>query len=432
MSGPLTGLRLLDLTSFLSGPSATQLLGDLGADVIKVEPPAGDTTRPVPPYFVGPDSAYFLANNRNKRSVVIDLKTAGGIEVARRLIAEVDVVVDNFRPGVLERLGLAPAAQLARHPALIWASISGFGQDGPDRERPAYDMIVQALSGVMSLTGEPGGSPVRLGIPAGDIVAGLYAVVGVLAAWAERARTGRGAWVDASMLDGQLAMLSYQAVYSTVGGVVPGPQGSGHDSIPTYRTFTGSDGRDVAVAANTEPMWRSLCDALSLHDLASDPRFSDLAGRLRNRDQLWALLEPAFASRTAAAWAERLERYGVPVAPIRTVPEALDAARSDGRQMIRRLEHPDGRNVEVLGSPVRFHGEEPTVWRYPPALGEHTTEVLTEILGLDTPQIAALTRSGAIGGPLGGPAVENNHDTAGEDVPGGAIRQRARHQEWAL
>jgi CoA:oxalate CoA-transferase len=256
---PLTGITVVDFTTFLSGPFCCQILGDLGARVIKVEPPAGDLTRSIPPHFVGPDSAYYLSTNRNKESVVIDLKNSAGRALARQLIEHGDVVVENYRPGVAARLGLDPRQLHEEHPQLIWASISGFGQTGPDRDRPAYDMIVQALSGAMSLTGEPGRPAVRLGLPVGDLVAGMYAALGIIAALFDRTRTGKGRLLDVAMLDSLLSMLSYQGVYTTVSGIAPQPQGARHDSIPTYRTFTGGDGREFAVTANTERMWRTLC-----------------------------------------------------------------------------------------------------------------------------------------------------------------------------
>ncbi|SNT36299.1 CaiB/BaiF CoA transferase family protein [Rhodococcoides kyotonense] len=398
-TGPLSKIIVLDLTTFLSGPSATQLLGDLGADVIKLEPLCGDMTRTIPPYSVGPDSAYYLANNRNKRCIAVDLKREAGHRILTSLLDQVDVVVENFRPGVLERLGLDVDAIQAERPALIWVSISGFGQDGPMSRLPAYDMIVQAQSGVMSLTGEPGGPPVRLGIPAGDVVAGLYSVIGLLAALIARKESGRGRWVDAAMLDGQLAMLSYQAVYSMVGNMTPGPQGSRHDSIPTYRTFTGSDSREFAVTANTERMWHALCEAIGVPDLPLDERFHSPARRLANREALWEIVEPRFLSTTAAEWVSILNAKGVPAGLIKTVPEALADARDADRGMVRRMTHADGRTVEVLGSPVMFRNEDPPEFRYPPALGEHSEQVLTELLGYAPEEIRLLTEAGVVVSP---------------------------------
>src|SRR5919199_2856615 len=273
MRPALAGIRVLDLTQVISGPYATQILGDLGADVIKVEPPQGDLARTMPPHFVGPDSVYYVAVNRNKRSLAVDLKRPEGLDLVRRLALASDVVVENFRPGVLDRLGLPLDALRAAHPGLIWCSVSGFGQDGPYRDKPAYDMIVQALSGGMSLTGEPGGPAVRSGLPIGDIAAGLYAVVAILAALRRRDRTGRGDVIDIAMLDCQAAMLTYQAAYYLHSGRVPGRQGSGHDSIPTYRSFATRNGVEIVVTAISERMWRNLARALGLEALVEDPRF---------------------------------------------------------------------------------------------------------------------------------------------------------------
>jgi crotonobetainyl-CoA:carnitine CoA-transferase CaiB-like acyl-CoA transferase len=370
MSQPvLSGYKVLDLTTFLSGPFCTQVLADLGADVVKVEPPAGDSSRHIPPHFVGDDSAYYLANNRNKRSVVADLKTEAGQAFVLELIAKADVVVDNYRPGVLQRLNIDPAKICAAYPALIWASISGFGQNGPWKDRPAYDMIVQAESGVMSLTGEPDRPSVRLGIPAGDTVAGLYATIAINAALAHRERSGVGQMIDVSMLDCQLAMLSYQSAYALIAGVTPGPQGARHDSIPTYRSFVARDGRQVVITANTTRMWEGLCAALELPDLKSDPRFASGRLRLENKKALWAILEPAFLTRDARDWVSVLEEADVPVALIKSVPEALDDARSYGRGMITQLDNGTDPAIDVVGNPIKMAGQPATADRYPPTLG---------------------------------------------------------------
>ena len=394
---PLAGTRVLDMTTFLSGPFCTQILADLGADVVKVEPPAGDSSRHIPPHFVGPDSAYFLANNRTKRSIAVDMREPDGQSLVRDLIGTVDVVVENFRPGVPARLGLDIDALRAAKPGLIWASITGFGLDGPWAKRPAYDMIVQAMSGVMSLTGEPGRPSVRLGIPAGDTVAGLYAAVAINAALAERARTGRGRHVDVGMLDCQLAMLSYQSAYALIGGATPGPQGAGHDSIPTYRAFTARDGRQIAVTANTERMWAGLCRALGREALVQDDRFSDGRSRLANREALWAELASAFAERDGDEWTAILTDNDVPNALIKTVPEALEDARASGRGMIVEIDDGSGRTIEVVGSPIRMGAGVPAPAAYPPALGADGADVLADWLGLGTTQVETLTERGILG-----------------------------------
>ncbi|HEY0535633.1 MAG TPA: CaiB/BaiF CoA-transferase family protein [Actinoplanes sp.] len=395
MRPPLDGIRVLDLTTFLSGPFCTQILADLGAEVVKLEPPDGDASRHIPPYFVDGDSAYYLAHNRNKRSIAVDLKTAGGLRVARELIARSDVVVENFRPGVAARLGLDPVALRAGQRGLIWASISGFGQHGPRRDRPAYDIVVQALSGVMSLTGVAGDPAMRLGVPAGDLVGGMYAAMAVLAALAARERTGEGRIADISMLDGQLSLLSYQAVYATVGGITPQPQGSRHDSIPTYRSFTARDGREFVVAANTDRMWRELCAVLEVPELTADPRFADGRSRLRHQDDLSPLLEKAVGARDAADWVAALVPRSVPAALIETVPEALADARDAGRDMVVPVTSPSGRVVQTLATPIRYEGSVPPEPRYPPRLGQDAAEILTE-LGYSPEAVAELVAVGAV------------------------------------
>lgn len=367
---PLDGVRVVDLTTFLSGPFATQILADLGADVVKVESPGeGDSSRSIPPYFIDGDSAYFLSTNRNKRSIVLDLQEPSDGLRLKSLIARADIVVDNFRPRAISKLGLSPEASIADRPTLIWASITGFGQTGTRRDRPAYDMIVQALSGVMSMTGEPGGSAVRLGIPAGDTVAGVFAVVGILATLSDVRRGGPGRWIDISMLDAQLAMTSYQAAYTLISGVAPGKQGARHDSISTYRSFVGSDGREFVVTANTERMWRGMCRALNRPELISDPLFADSSSRLANRERLWADLESAFQAKPAAEWVRLLEANDVPCAVIRNVKEALDEARLDDRGLIAHVRDAERGEFDAVRTPIRIVGCEPVSDRFPPRLG---------------------------------------------------------------
>ncbi|WP_157497405.1 CaiB/BaiF CoA transferase family protein [Leifsonia sp. Leaf264] len=393
---PLTGIRIIDLTTFLSGPSATQLLGDLGADVIKVEALSGDSSRAIAGPELDGDSAYFLANNRNKRSIALDLKSPRGREVLERLIAGADIVIDNFRPGVTARLGLAPERLLEEHPALIWTSISGFGQEGPWRDRPAYDMVVQALSGVMSLNGHVGSPAARLGIPAGDVVAGLYAVIGILSALHARSETGRGRIVDVSMLRGQLAMLSYQALYTNLNGVAPGPQGAAHDSIATYRSFRGLDGREFVVTANTPRMWEDLCRVLGVEELIVDERFVDAARRLANKDALSEILESRVMKRPAAEWVELLTAASVPVAPVKNVLEALGDARAadDGSLLTVSNESAEFENV---ATPIRFVDTTEVEPVYPPALGQDSVRILTAELGYTDDEVTALVTAGIVG-----------------------------------
>ncbi|MEM8865472.1 MAG: CoA transferase [Planctomycetota bacterium] len=397
-SQPLAEYRVLDLTTFLSGPYCTQVLADLGADVVKVESPAGDSSRHIPPHFVGDDSAYFLANNRNKRSLAVDLKHPRGVELLRRLINSADVVVENYRPGVLARLGIDVSELLEQQPRLIWASISGFGQNGPNRDRPAYDMIVQAMSGAMSLTGEPGRPAARLGIPAGDTVAGLYAAIAINAALADRERTGHGRQIDVAMLDCQLSMLSYQSAYALIGGVTPGPQGAGHDSIPTYRSFTGRDSREFVVTANTEKMWLAMCRVIEREVLTNDPRFTDGKSRHRNREELWGILEPSFAERDANEWVDRLVEAGVPAAMIKNVPEALEEARTSERDMICEMKTNEGRSIEVVGNPIHFVDGQSDARRatYPPTLGADASSIFADWLEADASRLAELFDTGVL------------------------------------
>lgn len=389
---PLEGLRVIDLTTFLSGPSATQLLGDLGAEIIKVESLDGDSSRAIAGPTILGTSAYFLANNRNKRSIAVNLKSPRGLDVVKRLIADADIVVENFRPGVTARLGLDPAEILADQPALVWASISGFGQDGPLRDRPAYDMVVQALGGVMSLNGHPDSPAARLGIPAGDVVAGLYAVIGVLAALQSRRETGRGRIVDVSMLRGQLAMLSYQALYTFIKGVAPGPQGAGHDSIATYRSFKGADGRELVVTANTPRMWEGMCQVLGVEELVDDDLFRDAASRLHNKERLWAILEARFAERPAAEWIELLSAQSVPVAPVKNVLEALTDARAaqDGSLVVVRDEANGEGTFENVATPIHFADTVEVEPTYPPTLGQDTIDILIGELGYAVPEVESM------------------------------------------
>ncbi len=382
-AGPLHGLRVLDFTQFLSGPFGTMVLGDLGADVVKVEPPAGELSRTIPPHFVGEDSVYYLSVNRNKRSVVADLKNPVDLERIRALALTADVVVENFKPGVLERLGLRYEDLAAERPGLVWCSISGFGQTGPWRDWPAYDMMVQALSGGMSLTGEPGQQPVRSGIPLADISAGLFGVIGILSALHEARTTGQGRWVDVAMLDCQLSMLSYQAAYHLHSGVVPGPQGRAHDSIPTYRAFAAGDGASVVVTANTEAMWREMARVLGCADLLTDPRYASNADRFQHREALWAVLDAAFLARPAREWVERLLAVNVPAGLVNTLDAALSSEHAGARGMVMPLtdEQDPARQIRVAGNPIRFEGEPAAPSRFPPWLGQHTAEVASDWLG---------------------------------------------------
>ncbi|MBI4294115.1 MAG: CoA transferase [Betaproteobacteria bacterium] len=389
-SKPLAGVRVLDLTQFLSGPYATMILGDLGAEVIKVEPPQGDATRTIPPNFVGEDSAYYLSINRNKRSIVVDLKKPQGRELVLRLAKASDIVIENYRPGVMDRLGLGYGELSRANPAIIWASISGFGQDGPYRDYPAYDMIVQALSGGMSLTGESGRPAVRAGIPIGDLAAGMFSVIGILAALHECKAAGRGKRIDVAMLDCQVSMLCYQAAYYLVSGKVPGPQGREHDSFATYRTFEAGDGVSVVVCANTEKMWQDMARILGLNELVDDARFRTNADRHEHRGALGPLMEAAFLRRPAQEWILDFKQAGIPVGVVNKLDHALSDPHVLHRNMVVHMNDEAGHEVRVAGNPVKFTGEPESPPAYPPRFGSDTRSVLSDVLGCSAQEIASL------------------------------------------
>ncbi|MBI2998396.1 MAG: CoA transferase [Deltaproteobacteria bacterium] len=371
---PLRGVRLLDLTQFLAGPFCTQILADLGAEIIKIEPQAGDPSRALPPYFYKGEGAYFLAINRSKRSVVLDLATEGGRNVFYDLVRRADVVVEAYRPGVVQKLGVDYETLKAINPRIVYCSISGFGQDGPYATRPAYDMIVQALSGAMSLTGEIGGRPVRSGTPIGDLNAGQFAVTAILAALWERERSGTGQFIDVAMLDVQVAMLCYLAQYYLISGDVPGLQGRGHMSIPTYNAFRARDGRDVLICANTERMWQQLCQALEMAELANDPRFETNERRHANRAELEPILERAFALHDSGDLLARFHEHGIPSAPVNSVAEALADPQVVHRQMVREVPHTLGGAIRMLGNPIKFSRSREGDFTSPSTLGQHTAK----------------------------------------------------------
>jgi crotonobetainyl-CoA:carnitine CoA-transferase CaiB-like acyl-CoA transferase len=386
---------VLDLTLFLSGPFGTQILGDLGAEIIKVEPKGGDMTRQLPPNFVAGDSAYYHSINRNKKSMVIDYKRPEGLDLLKQLVANCDVLIENQKPGALAEHGISYATMSGVNPRLIYCSISGFGQHGPDRDRPAYDMVVQALSGGMSLTGEPGGKPVRAGIPVGDLAGGMYAAIGILAALEARHLTGKGQYIDIGMLDCQIAMLTYQAAYYLQSGTVPGPQGRGHESIPTYRSFTARDGRDVVVCANTDRMWHSLCGAAGLHQLRDDPQLQSRQGRYRHGDMIIAAFDRVFAERDAAEWVALLREAGIPVATVNTLDQALNSEQVRQRNMILALTNADGEQLRVAGNPIKTSGLQEQ-HAFPPKLAANTADILRSVLQLGDAEIAALQADGIV------------------------------------
>ena len=392
--GPLEGIRVLDLTRVLAGPYATQSLGDLGAEVIKVEPPQGDDTRNFPP-FVGRESHYFLALNRSKKSVVIDLKQEAGKDLLRRLVAKSDILIENYRPGVMDKLGLGYEALSAINPGLIYCSISGFGQSGPLRDKPSFDIVTQAMSGALSVNGEKGRPPVKLGLPIGDMVGGVYGPIAILAALHERSQTGRGREIDISLNDGLMGMLGYLAQLSFVTGEDPQPVGSMHPTIVPYGSFQAADGY-IIIAVLSETFWPKLCQALERADLAKDERFATLPDRREHREVLEEIISKVVASKTVAEWERRLEDHDVPYAPILGVSAALSHPHAQAREMVVTAVHRDIGEMRMTGRPVKFPGATQAALTAPPALGEHTREVLRDLLDVTDDEFRALSESGAV------------------------------------
>jgi crotonobetainyl-CoA:carnitine CoA-transferase CaiB-like acyl-CoA transferase len=375
---PLSGVRILDLSRVLAGPLATQVLGDLGADVIKVERPGdGDDTRHWGPPFVGSDAAYYLSLNRNKRSVTVDLKATEGVDAVRRLAAGSDVVIENFRPGLMAELGIAPEDLRRETPGLITCSLTAFNEDTPEATtRPGYDIMVQALSGLMSVTGEPGGEPVKAGVALLDVVCGLQAAIGILAALHERERTGRGRHVSVSLFDASVAAMVNQAANHLIGGIVPGPMGTAHPNICPYQAFHASD-RPFILAAGNERLFRRTCEVVGHTAWADDPRFVTNEERVRHRDELIPLLEDAFATKPAEQWIDALETASVPCALIRAIDEVF--ASPEGAALVESVDDPArGTTLRLVRDPIRFDGRVLDTRRPPPLLGEHTDEILRE------------------------------------------------------
>jgi len=385
----LDGLRILELTQVMAGPFCGQVLADMGADVIKVEPPEGDTTRRSLGFRMrGDDTAAFLAVNRNKRSLTLDLKSGDHQAVFHRLARDADVVLENYRPGVAARLGADWETLSALNPRLVYASVSGFGQTGPYAQRPGYDLVAQGLSGVMSVTGEPGGDPVKCGIPIGDLSAGLFCAVAILSALIARERTGRGQRIDTSLFEGALALSIWETAELWATGRVPEPLGSAHRLTAPYQALRTRDGH-ITVGGNTQPLWERLCEAIGRPELVGDPRFASNDARMEHRAELVAELESATATRDADEWVATLSEAGVPCGPIHDYRQVFEDPHTQAREMEVELEHPVEGTIRALGIPVKLSDTPGAIRRPAPLLGEHTAEVLREV-GLSDAEIAAL------------------------------------------
>ncbi|MFV0492741.1 MAG: CaiB/BaiF CoA transferase family protein [Pseudorhodobacter sp.] len=405
MTLPLKGLRVLDLSRILAGPSCAQTLGDLGADVIKVERPGtGDDIRGWGPPFLKDaegretqESAYFMSTNRNKRSLTLDIASEEGLAIANGLVDQSDVLIENFKVGDLVRRGLGWEQVHKRNPKLVYCSITGFGQTGPYASRPGYDFIIQGMGGLMSITGEATGQPMKVGVPISDIMSGMYAAISILAALRERDMTGEGRHIDISLFDCQAGWLYNQASNYLVGGREPGRLGNAHPNIVPYETFTTADGH-INVGVGNDNQYRRLCTVLGRTDLAEDPRFATNTLRLKNREAILAEIREAFLGRNSADWLEALTGAGLPCGPINTIPEVFEDPHIRNRGLVQDVRHSAAPDVltKVMRTPIRMSGKDFRIRHPPPMVGEHTDEVLSDLLGYDAGRISELRERGIV------------------------------------
>jgi crotonobetainyl-CoA:carnitine CoA-transferase CaiB-like acyl-CoA transferase len=389
MNPALTGIRIIDFTRALAGPYCTMLLADMGAEVVKIEMPGtGDDSRGWGPPFVGSESAFYLSINRNKKSIALDLKQEAARDIALRLIGTADIVVEGNRPGVMKRLRLDYESVRRQNPALIYCSISAFGQTGPYAERAGYDQVLQGYGGIMGLTGEPDGRPLKVGVSITDLTTGMFAVIGIMTALYQRQQSGRGQYIDAAMLDGQVSWLTYQAQRYWATGEIPKRSGAGHGLIVPYQAIQTADGF-INIAVGNENLWQSFIRVMNLPHLKDDPRFAANPARVENRQELLDILEPIFKSRQSARWIELFDEAGIPCGPIYTVDQVVADPQVLARDMVTQVSHPAYGTINMLGFPVKFSetpGRSPSA---PPTLGEHTGEVLKS-LGMSDAEVQLL------------------------------------------
>jgi len=389
MTLPLDGVVVVDLSRALAGPYCSELLADMGADVIKIERPgAGDDSRHWGPPFQEGESSYFLSINRNKRSMTLDIQQAAGRTVFRELVGKADVVIENMRPGTLEKKGIGYEDLAATNQGLIWCSITGFGLTGPDAHRPGYDIIAQGMGGMMSITGEPE-TPIRPGVATADITTGMFAAFGIMAALFERQRSGKGQWVDTSLFEGQIALMTYQAGRYFATGEAPGRFGNRHPMIAPYETIRVADGV-VNVAVGNDGLWLKFCDALDLDDMRQHPSFATNPDRTANRTELVAGIEERTSAMTMAEVREALDAVGVPNGPVWDLHDVFTSEQAIARDMVIEVSHPKIGSIKTTGLPVKLSRTPGSVRRPPPMLGEHTDEVLRQVLGYDETSVADL------------------------------------------
>lgn len=393
---PLEGIRVLDFSRVLAGPFCSMMLGDLGAEVIKVEEPnIGDETRRYGPPFIKGESSYFLSLNRNKKSLTVNLKSEEGKTIIHRLTPYVDVVIENFRPGVAEKLDIHYAQLKKYHPQLIYCSVSAFGQDGPYREEGGYDNIIQGLSGLMAVTGEKNGPPIKVGIPICDILGAVFSAFAIMAALWIRKEKRIGQWIDISLLDCQVSTLTYWAGRFFATGEVPERMGTGHPQIVPFQAFQTAD-LYINVAVPNEKLWKKFCNALGREDLSRDPRFCSNENRVKNRSELVFLLQEIFLKKKSSDWVEVLKKEDIPCAPILAIDKVLNDPHVLFRKMVEEIDHPSAGKFRLLGIPYKFSATPAEIRWPPPRLGEHTEEILAEYLRYSPHQIEKLKTDGII------------------------------------
>ena len=379
MTRPLEGIKVLDLSRALAGPYCTMMLADMGAEVIKLEMPGReDDSRAWGPPFLEGESAYFMSVNRNKKSVTLNLKSEKSKEIINKLIKKSDVIVENFRPGTMEKLGLGYEQLKRLNPKIIYASISGFGQDGPYRLLPGFDQVLQGMGGLMSITGEPGGPPIKVGIAVADIAGGMFAAYGIIVALFNRERTGKGQLIDVSLLDSQVAWLTYRASAYFTSGEIPQPLGSGHPVIVPYQAFKAKD-TYINIAAGNDQLWQKFCKVVGLEAIMNDPKFIINAKRVENREEIVKIIGDLISTKDGQEWLKILTDAGIPCGPIYTMDKIFSDPQVLHRQMVQELDHQNAGKIKVIGVPIKFSDTPGEILTAPPVLGQHTKEILIEL-----------------------------------------------------